>query len=320
MELIHIFISPIYFKFSFVFLLFALHIYLNFTFPRQDLGLSSFTRQSKDIKVLQSGFNVKKLRGLLTSLVSVGGLLSALITIKNEFKSVQIGKLDQLMEADRTEIRKSIDRDREGHQSILTSIENSKEELLKLQLERANLIGQNDILLTLHNSIQNKVSIYQDKSMDPETKLSELGILDQLIKQDTSKFGEEIGSLILNIEPSLEEEGSINNTNDLKESSILNLDLFSKFEWFESLNGIKKLAVCLILGKSVVLSALISIVFIFYGNILIDKYDLENKYPKLAKIIQLRQKFQKYYFKYYCFLILVIIISEVAFALAILTL
>jgi len=76
----------------------------------------------------------------------------------------------------------------------------------------------------------------------------------------------------------------------------------------------------LILGKSIILSALVSIIFIFYGNILIEKYDLINRYPKLATIIQLRQKFQKYYFKYYCFLILFVITTEVAFGIAILLL
>jgi hypothetical protein len=76
----------------------------------------------------------------------------------------------------------------------------------------------------------------------------------------------------------------------------------------------------MILGKSVIFSALISIIFIFYGNILIEKYDLENRYPRLAKLIQLRQKFQKYYFNYYCYLIISIIVIEVAFALAVLTL
>jgi hypothetical protein len=69
-----------------------------------------------------------------------------------------------------------------------------------------------------------------------------------------------------------------------------------------------------------IFSALISIIFVFYGYILIEKYDLENRYPKLAKLIQLRQKFQKYYFNYYCFLIISVIVMEIAFAVAVLTL
>jgi hypothetical protein len=84
----------------------------------------------------------------------------------------------------------------------------------------------------------------------------------------------------------------------------------------EGLKGINKLAVSMILvgpwTDSVIFSALtlafamvrarVSIIFIFYGwsldHILIEKYDLPkagNRYPKLAKLIHLRQKFQKYY-------------------------
>jgi len=106
----------------------------------------------------------------------------------------------------------------------------------------------------------------------------------------------------------------------VNKSNILNIDLFSMKEWFENLIGIKKIAVCLILGKSVILSALISIIFIFYGNILIEKFDLINKYPKIAKFIELRKKYQKYYFRLYCFLIFIIVITEIIFGIFILLL
>jgi len=113
---------------------------------------------------------------------------------------------------------------------------------------------------------------------------------------------------------------STNNISNLKESSIFDFNIFYYLDWFEGLNGIKKTAVSLILGKSVIFSALLSIIFIFYGDILIKKYDLENKYPKLAHLIQLRREFQKYYFKYNCLLILIVIITELTFAIAILLL
>lgn len=105
---------------------------------------------------------------------------------------------------------------------------------------------------------------------------------------------------------------------NINNSSIFNFDF--TMEWFESLRGIQKLAVGLILGKSVIFSALISIIFIFYGNILIEKYDLENKYPRLSKIIKLRQKYQKYYFKLSCFLIFIIVISELILGFSLLLL
>jgi hypothetical protein len=333
MELIYsCVITPInfYLKVTFILFLFIINIYLIFTapsIPQKDIYSNT------ELPVLQSGFGNKNLKGFLSSLVYIGGFLSALITVKNEIKDIQIGKLDQLKEAERTEIRKSIDKDREEHQRILTSIDNNREELFNLHIEKAKLLGHNDRLLSLHTNLKNNIISYQEKSLEPSAKLSDLGILDQLIKQDTNKFREELNNL--NIDPSGTNEGGVSEIggetppskavglgDSIKESNILPFDfnVNTVLGWFEGLNGIKKIAVSLIISKSVVLSALISIIFIFYGNILIEKYDIENKYPKLAKLIQLRQKFQKYYFNYYCGLIMLVIITEVAFALALLLL
>jgi hypothetical protein len=320
------------FKISFIFLLFILNIYLIITSKKE------FNSSDKPVRVLQSGFNIKKLKGFLGTLGSIGGFLSVFITLKNELKNIQIGKLDQLMEAvplARVEIRRSIDKDREEHQRLLYSIEDNRDELLKLYGEKTKVIGHNDRILTLHNSIKENVLSFKDKSIDPSAKLSDLGILDQLIKQDTKKFAAEVNYALSLVEPRediiplgvkdsdsstpLAEAGT---SGTIKESNMLNFDILTTLskgiEYFETLNGIKKLAVCLILSKSVIFSALSSIIFIFYGNILIEKYDLTNKYPKLAKLIQLRQKLQNYYFKYYCILILIIIITEITFALAVL--
>lgn len=45
-----------------------------------------------------------------------------------------------------------------------------------------------------------------------------------------------------------------------------------------------------------ILFSLISIISIFYGDSLINYFNLEEKFPKLARFIQLRRKFQQYYF------------------------
>jgi hypothetical protein len=51
----------------------------------------------------------------------------------------------------------------------------------------------------------------------------------------------------------------------------------------------------LLMFSQVLIGSAISIVFVFFGEYLIQRYDLDNKYPKLAKFIHLRRKFQKYY-------------------------
>jgi hypothetical protein len=51
-----------------------------------------------------------------------------------------------------------------------------------------------------------------------------------------------------------------------------------------------------ILISVAILFSLITIITIFYGDSLIKYYNLEVKYPRLARFIQLRRKFQQYYF------------------------
>ena len=62
----------------------------------------------------------------------------------------------------------------------------------------------------------------------------------------------------------------------------------------------------IIIGNLVVILYLLSLFISYlsglYGNYLIDKFDLSNRYPKLAKILHYRMKYQQYYFKYLGFL------------------
>jgi len=70
---------------------------------------------------------------------------------------------------------------------------------------------------------------------------------------------------------------------------------YSLLDKYETLDTIGKLAIGILILKSTLLSALISIIFIYYGDHLINKYNLENRFPKLAGIIKFRRKFSTYY-------------------------
>ena len=54
-------------------------------------------------------------------------------------------------------------------------------------------------------------------------------------------------------------------------------------------------AITHIFGFIVIILSLISLFSVFYGNLLIDYFKLEEKLPRIAKIIQLRRKFQMFY-------------------------
>ena len=51
------------------------------------------------------------------------------------------------------------------------------------------------------------------------------------------------------------------------------------------------------MGGLLILSCCYSIIIIIYGNKFIIWLDIEKKYPKIAKFIELRQKLQQYYLK-----------------------
>ena len=77
----------------------------------------------------------------------------------------------------------------------------------------------------------------------------------------------------------------------ISENSIFD-DLLNIYENYDAFG---KFCIGILFFNYLIASSLISIVFIFFGEFLIKRFDLENKYPKLAKIIALRRKFQRYY-------------------------
>ena len=85
-------------------------------------------------------------------------------------------------------------------------------------------------------------------------------------------------------------------------SNFINLD-FNLQEFLGSLTRLELFAFISLCFNSVIISALVSIVFILYGDFLIKYFDLELKYPKIAKFIHFRKKISKYALYYNIFII-----------------
>ena len=66
-------------------------------------------------------------------------------------------------------------------------------------------------------------------------------------------------------------------------------------DFLSSLTFEQTVAIVNITGCLAIIISLISLFSIFYGNILIDRFQLEKSYPKVARFIQWRRKFQFYY-------------------------
>ena len=135
-------------------------------------------------------------------------------------------------------------------------------------------------------SIGSGIGMYSD--------LFHVTVISQLL--DTIIF--KISSLILISWPKLDE--NLDKIEEIKtqisKNSIISFD-FDLQNFLDSLSKEELLAFSGLLLNSLVLSYVVSIILVLYGDYLIKRFDLENKYPKLAKFIQLRRKLQNYYLK-----------------------
>jgi hypothetical protein len=74
-----------------------------------------------------------------------------------------------------------------------------------------------------------------------------------------------------------------------------------------TLNFEQTLAILHLSGALFILISLYIILLIFFGDSLIKYFNLETKYPRLAKYIQLRRKFQNYYIIFNTIIIILIL-------------
>nr|UZS77742.1 hypothetical protein [Lentinula edodes]UZS77792.1 hypothetical protein [Lentinula edodes]UZS77842.1 hypothetical protein [Lentinula edodes]UZS77892.1 hypothetical protein [Lentinula edodes]UZS77942.1 hypothetical protein [Lentinula edodes] len=72
-------------------------------------------------------------------------------------------------------------------------------------------------------------------------------------------------------------------------------DLDELLTSFESLSGISKLACTMLFSSSIILWCIFGILLNLYGNYLLDRFNLEERYPKIALFINYRRKLSKYY-------------------------
>jgi hypothetical protein len=97
--------------------------------------------------------------------------------------------------------------------------------------------------------------------------------------------------------------------NNFKENNPI-INAINDFK--EYLASLTLMEICLIINISscvFILTCIISILFAISGNYLIDKFSLEQKLPKLSKVIQLRVKFQRYYISINSIFIILAILS-----------
>lgn len=92
-------------------------------------------------------------------------------------------------------------------------------------------------------------------------------------------------------------ENFLINTNNTNRRLVylFNLDLEQMCKRYETFNGLTKTACILIFNNSFIAVCLNTIVLNMYGDYLLDRFKLEQRYPKLAIFIKYSKKLGKYY-------------------------
>nr|QWL17543.1 hypothetical protein [Chroogomphus rutilus] len=156
----------------------------------------------------------------------------------------------------------------------IISTEKSKRLLEEMNELKEKLANQSSLTESRVNNIDNTESI-----------LSQL----KDIEQNFQKSNNDLNSIVDSIEKYINSKNNNNFTD-----SFMNL--------IHDLNGIiqnmpveQNIAFINISGAFFIIFSIFSILTVFYGDYLITKLNLENKYPKLGKFIKLRRKFQHFY-------------------------
>lgn len=321
--------------FKCLFILFL--IIINIFVIIKELEINKFSKDQP--KYLSAGFfDSTIIRTLKTvTLVSAGvsGAITSAITIVNTFtnKDKQQGldaiselqKQNQEMLADINTINRNWN---DVFTGVFTQMQTLKREVSSVNENLESLLAKNQ---TFTNQIKNFEELAKTRDSDIKnlSKLWEeynsVNLNDtqrEIARQKFESQLKKVSDITANSKTTA--ESVTENSNNLC-SDFENFDIKKSFigsdllEAYENLNGISQFAVSLMLINYGVINAVINIIFILYGDYLINKFQLDKKYPKVARIIALRKKFQRYYLFLSFFFIIFSSLVEIFCSIIILT-
>ena len=146
----------------------------------------------------------------------------------------------------------------------------------------------NDLNLQLQNLIYEKERLFKAVNSDfnSDTSPTDIKFHAEQSLNHLDKTSETVNKIVDTIKNN---KGS-NNFTDLFVDIFKNWSDFLKSLTFEQLNALSH-----ILAALLVLLCLIDIILVIYNDFLITFFKLEERFPKLARFIQLRRKYQRFH-------------------------
>lgn len=221
-------------------------------------------------------------KNITTRLFQALSLTSFGMAVYNTRNAKKVREVEEELIQER---KRSLDLQEENNQLLnkqITDLE-SNNELLLQSSEFDNNFNQLSTRVEDFNRLNEEISTKdQLTSEELEIKTEEIISLGEEITQLFRKGNDQWSSLNKTI------RDIINSRNNSEYFDSLQQFIFN-------LNYEQNLAVVHISGSVFIIITLLSIVSIFYGDQLILYFKLEERFPRFAKYIQLRRKFQNYY-------------------------
>ena len=132
---------------------------------------------------------------------------------------------------------------------------------------------------------------------------------DEILNNQNKSFKEKFFDLLSNKKNKLSDESTV--FDNVREY----FNYYSDF--LQNLTFEQQILLFNFLCSILLLSYFLSILIIFYSNYLIERFDLEKRYPRIAVFLRYRAKFQKYYLYWntICIITILIVLSTTNFVL-----
>jgi hypothetical protein len=232
----------------------------------------------------------KVIKNIFASFLTVSTLYSTHVAYKQDHSaSLSANKKLTALEEEVKNLKSNV------HNSAILS-ENLKTKMgspyrtavtLKSQLENLKTLGQKSS--DIKEKLIEKNTEFETQQ-NPEFKGKILAEL-EFLKGTDRYYTQEIRD---SIKESEETVSDLDECNQIREAS-LGFNISEILNYIDTLGPMEKTAFSFLVLNQIIFSSVVSIIYIFYGDYLIKKFNLENKYPKLSKVIALRRKFQSYY-------------------------
>ena len=308
-------------KFSFILFMFFVNLYFIILFWC-NTDISNYEQKKSDIRysgLIDTKF-IKKIGGYLISAAAAYSSAITIVEYHNRKRAIDEGNKN--VDSATTEldiknkellfhsdgVNSSINYDA---RSVFNIVGDKLKEIKKLNL---NITKTEEEIYELQQS-EKEVSIFE-LLRDPQARMKiirQIKYKQDLLDRDISKRSE-----LMNEAESICNNESIDFIDIDKPQRSAIFDFESLMTFIDSIDIFYRVALFLLIFKGIIISSTISIIFVLYGDYLLVKYDIEKRFPKLAKIIQLRRKLQRYYLILAISWILIVSFTEVLFCVSVL--